>query len=382
MPKIKVILLISAISLIGRGCRHRDWVTDPSRMDDQPSLSLGRSGGLGTEAAYAHYTAAELLYENGDFKGARRELSRALASDDADLYLNTRLALLLIELGEFGDARNYIDRVLESDRRYAFAWLALARLHQAEGADHKAEAAARQAIRIAPDEVEAALWLAEVKRRQGQLLYAAELLTQAEEAEPLSAEVHLALGRVSLSLRRYPEARRHLFAFLKLRPGRSDVIAELARAHEADGRIKEAADLLELALEKDPTNEPLRLRVIDLFFELGAPHRARRHIDSLAALENNDTNSALARARLLSRAALFYEARELVASQLEAHPSDPKLALALSAAEIRLGRLEAAEWLLNHAEVEWSKQDDACRKILEEAVRGWPTAEVRCGLSP
>jgi tetratricopeptide (TPR) repeat protein len=352
-------------------------------VDGYPALAGRSESSFGTETAYARYTAAELLYENGDLESALDSLGKALLSDPSDVYLACRMAVLLIEAGEYSRARRRINAVLKADPAYAPGWLALAKLHHARGDDSEAEAAALRAIRVAPDDVEASLWLAEIERRSGQARSAAELLTHAVEAEPYNAEVHLALGRVSLGLKRYAAARRHLTAFLGLRPDRTDVIAELAAAYEAAGDKKEAVNLLELALEKDPTNEPRRLKVIALLLDLGLPERAERHLLSLSALDENDRDGALFRARLFAEAALYYDARELLASQLEHRPADPEIALALAAVETVLGRLEVAAGLLDDIlPLEWSPANAACRSAIEAAIAAWPRPLPLCGIDP
>ncbi len=377
MIKIPLTGLLAVFVL---ACGARDWVSDPADFDEGAALQGRPPGELGTEAAYTYYATAELLYENGDLEGALEALERALAADRSDPYLAARLAVLLIEAGDYSEARRRIDAVLKRTPKHAATWLALAKLHHAKGEEDKAEVAARRAIRGNPREVEAALWLADIKQKRGQNRYAAELLTQARENNPYSAAVLLALGRVSLDLGQYAEARRHLAAYLMLWPERSDVIAELARAHEAAGEKKEAADLMALALEKAPTNEALRLELIALSLDLGLPLRAERHIRSLPALDEADREGVLIRARLFAMVSLDYEARNLILSQLERQPQDPELRLALAAVEIHLGRLEAADLLLRDDAIPWSREERGCRADLRRAIEKWPSRVPTCGL--
>jgi Tfp pilus assembly protein PilF len=359
-------------------CRTADWVSDPAAADFGPLMLDRTPEQFGDEAAYAHYTAAELLYDSGDLSGARDELAAALVADDTAVYLMVRLASVLIETGEFRRAEKLIEKALKAEPANGAVWLALARYHMANGAEEKAEAAARQAIRVAPGEVDARLWLAEIKRRSGDVESAVELLTQAIEAAPNSASAHLALGRALVSLGRYAEACRYLGIAVRLQPGRTTAIRELARAARDAGDELGAADLMEFALERDPTDVKLRLELIEQLFALGEPARAERHVLSLPALEGDDPEQALERASLFERAALYYEAREIVQHQFVVHPRNRALRLALAGIEIRLGRLEAAALLLDDPEITWSPVELHCRKDMMAAIQRWPEPSPLC----
>ena len=301
--------------------------------------------------------------------------------DPADGYLAARLAMLLTEVDERRRSRRLINRVLGKDSMNEMGWLALAIWHQEGGATEKAVAAARRAIRVEPSRVEAALWLADFMQSEGRPNYAAEVLRRTVQAQPKNPDVRLHLGRIHLSLGQYVEARRHFSKFLQLRAHRADVIIELARAHEKMGDLAGAVAFIELALGVDPTNSPLRLELITLLFQLKLEARAERHIRSLPPPEEDDRKGVLQRARFLARVGDHFAARDLLAAQLVRHPLDAELVLSLSATEILLGRLEAAELLLSESEVQWNDDDLACREALVKTIGTWPNTDPPCGIT-
>jgi tetratricopeptide (TPR) repeat protein len=365
---------------LGGGCRSLGDVPDPSRADETLGIFGNSARREGATGAYEHYVLAEILHEQGDIAAAIAEMETAREFDPSDGYLAARHAMLLTEAGERRRAKRLLSRLLKSDPMNELGWLALAFWHREGGEIDKAVAAARRAIRVEPKQVDAALWLAELMRSEGQVTHALEVLSRAVRAHPKNPDVRLALGRIHLDLGNYVHARRHFSKFLKLRAHRADVIVELARAHEKSGDLTGAADCMELALGVDPTDEPLRLELIELLFSLKLTARAERHVRSLRPAGERDREGTLERARFLARVGDHFAARELLAQQLERNPLDAELVLTLSATEILLGRLEAAELLLGEPKIEWSAPEGRCREALRRSIAAWPREAPPCGI--
>lgn len=110
----------------------------------------------------------------------------------------------------------------------------------------------------------------------------------------------------------------------------------------AAGNETEAVSLLETALKLDPSRREDRRLLIDLLLKQKLRDRARRHIDSLPAPEDNE-KAVIERARLYVSAEQYRDARALILDFLGSTPPENKNLLSLLvAAECAVGRPEAA----------------------------------------
>ena len=84
--------------------------------------------------------------------------------------------------------------------------------------DAKASEDLARLLRLRPNDAEALVLLAQVRRRRGRYAAAESLLRRAEEVDPASFVVAMDLGSVLSTLRRYPEADAELVRALRLAP--------------------------------------------------------------------------------------------------------------------------------------------------------------------
>jgi predicted Zn-dependent protease len=368
------------VTLTLAGCSKDHRLSNPTQADTRIDLPGGQSRKNGSVVAYEHYTRAELLELKGDFKGAVSGYRSAVTADPSDAYLRTRLAVALINIGQPNSARRHIDHVLSQDPANEYAWFAMAAFYHSKGINDKAEAAAMRAIRVEPELSETAIWLAELYLSRGEPLRAAELLRRVDEGEPLSAQANFLLGEVNAMLGNYREAQRQFTAFLEKRTDQAAKVVERARTTLLNADPQAAADLIELAISKDPTNADLRTTLIELLLDLGLRKRATLHVRSLPPLEPDNATKYIERSCLLARAGHAYEGRSLLVSYFGPEFENPPSRLTLAAIEILLERLETAKTLLDVPTESWSvKQINHKDYLLEqlELVRK-KRREFRC----
>lgn len=334
---------------------------------------------LGDPEAYALYTQGELLDGQGDREGALAYFAQAYEIDEADPYLRVRLAQSYLELGKVNRARRLLEKAVNKDPTDEYAWLALARLHGARGDNAEKEAAATRAMRVEPMHIQSALWLAEEYQRTGDHRKAREILRRAVDTEgaKVYAEAHLALGEVSLILGDLEAAKNQLTRFVELRPHRADVIADLATAYLKAGEKTRSAELMALALAKDPSDVELRYRLIDLYFEMGQHKKATHQLRSLPTIDPGEVDAIVRRSCLFVRADRPYEGRDFLVSHLGKAPEDERAKIVLAEIEGLLGRLETAELLLGE-EGDFSLELADQRKKLLERLAAWPKRWLPC----
>jgi predicted CXXCH cytochrome family protein len=129
--------------------------------------------------------------------------------------------------------------------------------HAERGELEEAEAAYREAIRVDPDYVPAAVNLADLLGRQGREDEAEAVLREALVRTPIQADLHHALGLSLVRQRRYEEAEMELREAARLAPRRARYVFVHAVALEALGRLDEARAVLDTALAERPWLEDL-----------------------------------------------------------------------------------------------------------------------------
>ena len=137
-------------------------------------------------------------------------------------------------------------------------------LHSAAGFRHlergetaQAEAAYREALRVDPDYVPAAVNLSDLLGRLGRENDAQEVLGAALERNPVQADLHHALGLSLVRQKRYAEAEEEFREAARLAPRRSRYVLVHALSLEALDRVPEARAVLDAALAERPWLEDL-----------------------------------------------------------------------------------------------------------------------------
>ncbi len=230
-------------------------------------------------------------------------------SPEAELFYAT---LLLDQSIRHDDGAGVLEAVEIFSRREplpqafidAAAWLMLSRQQI------RAREVLEKGVGFNPDSLELHLLLAEICLEQGEPDKAAGVLQTFQKAHPESDLARQEVGIMFVKTGRHTEADR-LFSALPRRlrtpfarychaqalsalgrpdqamrelrravsesPEFTDAWVELARLLEAQGRPAEAAGTYVRALEQDPGNQELRLRLVDMELRANRPDRAMKH---------------------------------------------------------------------------------------------------------
>ncbi|MET0403172.1 MAG: tetratricopeptide repeat protein, partial [Cystobacter sp.] len=241
------------------------------------------SSRLVSSTSYAHALRARMLHLEGEHQGAVDELRLALASDEGNPHLLTRLGEAYALLGDLARAEQTLKRAVELHPRYYEGRLMLARVLKEARRSRLAQQHLRGAIRLKPREPEAYLQLAQLHleaRAHEQAVRAVEALAKA-----LPGEVS-GYRRLGLALAERGDAARAakmLQRALERDPGDVESLLTLARLHEKAGRLADAEDCLARALERDPDNVAMLEGAGRLALRLGSSVRARAYFDRLLA---------------------------------------------------------------------------------------------------
>ncbi|MCA9537851.1 MAG: tetratricopeptide repeat protein [Myxococcales bacterium] len=292
------------------------------------------------------------------------------------------------------------------------ALAALAEVHNREGALDRAEALARRGLRLAPDSTALLSALAGSLRRQERHAEAIDVLQRARQQAEGDEDIHVALGRSLLALRRPGEGRRLFEEVLHRNTDSVGALAGMAEALEMEGRLQDATGYVLRAVAAAPDRAPLhllnaRLNLRSGRFEaaenaaltaatleptdadalriamhaaarLGRPRRAAMHADRVIALRPNDADARAHQALIAVLDGRPETAISLLQSTPEAHGS-AEAQRAWGCAALASGDPEAAAWRFKEAlrlradsnntqallELAWEAQSDRSRSVLD-----------------
>jgi tetratricopeptide (TPR) repeat protein len=236
-----------------------------------------------SSTSYAHALRARLLHLEGEHQGAVDELRLALASDEGNPYLLTRLGEEYSLLGELARAEQELRRAVELHPRYYPGRLMLARVLKETRKPKLAQQHLRRAIRLKPREPEAYLQLAQLHLEARANGRAVKVVEELAGALPGEVSGYRRLGLALAERGDVSRAARMLKRALARDPGDMEALITLARLHEKSGRLAEAEECLARALERDPDNAAMLEGAGRLALRLGSPVRARAYFDRLLA---------------------------------------------------------------------------------------------------
>jgi tetratricopeptide (TPR) repeat protein len=239
---------------------------------------------LSSGAAYSHFLVSRLAHFEGDSRRAVSELQLALATDEGNPYLLTKLAEEYVRLGDLGRAESELRKVLERQSDYHPAQLLMGKVLADQRRFTRAKVHLRQAVRLQPRDPEAYLALAEVALSLGapeEAVRVVEELAQALPGEPTGFKrLGLAFGeRGDL-----PRAEAMLEKATARDPGDFESWALLAQLYQLSGKLGRSEAAFDRALERDPDNREVLLQAGRVSLAQGSVVRARAYFDRLLSL--------------------------------------------------------------------------------------------------
>jgi tetratricopeptide (TPR) repeat protein len=286
-----------------------------------------------SELGRAYLALGQLNLQNGDLDTGRAMLTRASAKrPDGDVVLSEGLAAAYLQAFELDAAEIEARRAIEAARGRSAAYLTLAqvallrgraqealsdideagtatpeallvrgRAHLALGKNGMARNDLDEAVRLAPDLVEARVMRTKVDIADGRVTQAQRELEKMERAHLAPAMVAEGLAKALLA-QHQPDRARYWFAkAVERNPLALDARLELARLYFDDGRTDEARAELKRAVEANAEFAPAWRELAALSLESSDLLAAREEYDALVEKMPADAAALLgaARARLL-----------------------------------------------------------------------------------
>ncbi len=318
-PNLKDAKLRVAEILVDVGYRDND----PDKVQKgKQMVEAVLADGKPSASALMVMAKIDLAQQRADeaIEGLRKAIEIDPNNPQAHFVLGTALSVK----GEGPEARTELARALEIDPSMLEARRVLARVHASLGEHEYAVEEARRYLAAKPDSTQTRILLAQslvILRRMDEALAELNSIPESER----DAEVYYALGRVHLGMGHDAQARQYLIQAAELMPTNADILRNLVRLDEKEGRLQESVARVAAAVEKEPDNAKLRtlsglVALVD-----------KRNSDAEAAfqksIELDPTDSAGYEqlARLYAKSGRLNEAVATYEEAIKARPEDPNL---------------------------------------------------------
>jgi Tfp pilus assembly protein PilF len=221
-------------------------------------------------------------------------------------------------------------------------------------------------IDIAPDKAKPYHWRGWVLERMNSTKLAMNDYQRALQLDPSLEEIRLHLGELLMDDNKPIEALAYLEPLHSQFPDRADIKARLGQCFYLQGRTREAARLLESAIEKLPDDGALLLCLAKIDLARGRPAVAETrlrhalaidpsdtesHFNLVAALRDQDRNKEASQelAAYEEEKALLFRAHELLQAEAKNPSSDPKAASEIGTLLLRFGQVRQGLYWLDQA---------------------------------
>lgn len=245
---------------------------------------------------------ATLLFESNDVEAARDLLVNTLAETPGAARAHFVLGRLLVQVGELELARQHLEQTIDLAGHFSPAYYVLGQLYRQLGDEAQAQdmfAMSEQYREIPAQDDDPMLAevlrlnlsdipmlaSAEVAARQGQLLVAIDMLTEAIRRNPKSHAAHTTLVGLYATLKQFDKADEHFEIARALDPDSGKLQYNLGLARLWQGRRDEAMAAFTRAIEFDSldANPHVQLGLINA--QSGRLDEAIEHLKSALALQ-------------------------------------------------------------------------------------------------
>ncbi len=332
--------------------------------------------------ALAAYVEALDLQENGESEKALAAFEKVLNVDPGEVDLATRVAFLLTGQGDYPRAIDILKDAVKAQPKDPEPYLQLAYIYAKYL--KKTEPAiryARQAIALAPTDMDGYQRLCEVQLTAGDRKEALQTLDRAAKVETNDPSFWTRLGKLYLALIAEPnvtpkpsdleKVNQVFHKALVLAPGDASVLKDAADYFAASQQIKEAIPLYLRVLELQPNDSGAREKLATGFILTNQRGKAIQMLHEIIQQHPEQYQPYQLLGKVLEdEAKLFLEAKK---------PKDAKTDFAKAAAAYEQSLLinsAQPDNYLHLAELYLSRlrDNDRAVKLLQEARRHFPTA--------
>ncbi|HXV37081.1 MAG TPA: tetratricopeptide repeat protein [Myxococcota bacterium] len=253
-------------------------------------------------------------------EGLRQAIEREPNNPQAHFVLGTALSAK----GEGAAARTELARSLELDPSLLEARRVLTRVHAMLGEHEYAIEEGRRYLAAEPDSIQTRILVAQslvVMRRLDAALAELNAIPESDR----NADVLYALGRVNFGMGNDAEARRYLEQAVALMPTHHDILRNLMRLDQREGRLAESVARVSAAIEAEPANAKLRTLSGVVALMESRVDDAEKAFQKAIELDPTDAAGYEQLARLYAKSGRLNEAVTTYEAAIQARPTDPNL---------------------------------------------------------
>ncbi|HEX7076792.1 MAG TPA: tetratricopeptide repeat protein [Candidatus Eisenbacteria bacterium] len=313
--RIRPLPLAALCLLVGCSSSHPKAAPAGPGGDSAPGVKAGASA---TAPARGHVEAGNDFMTRGRFDDAEREFRLALEAEPGNLEAVAGLGQVQVRRGEYSDAVPLLERATRVSTQMVSAFRSLGDAYAALGDLEKAAVAYRQAVALAPSDLNVRLALAHSLTEIGEYGEAAGICTTAlrvfrgqadAQARVMSqlGEVYAREGKVAESMSAYYKAS-------ELNPRDVETTRGAASAAVRGGLYAEAASALDRLLQISPLDVDAKKQLAWVNFKLERYPNAIRDYeavgDSLGTADRYYLAQAYAKSNKVDRAIELF--REVV----------------------------------------------------------------------
>ena len=249
----------------------------------------------------AWYQLGLLERDAGQNAAAEAAFQQAVTFRDSYKQAWNELGLVHFDLEQFDLAEADFRRAISLDNDFATAWSNLGRTLAARNDYAAAAEAYQQALRISPRDRVNRLRLAAAFRRTDRAPQAIELYRSLVEDEPLYVSAWYNFGIALAADNRDQEARSAYLKAIQIDPDHANSIKNLGLLEARMGLYAEALLHLTDALDREPADNSLRMRVAELSRQVGDFDGCLREVGVLLAQEPGLEQATLLRQQCQNR---------------------------------------------------------------------------------
>ncbi|AKQ65347.1 hypothetical protein A176_002259 [Myxococcus hansupus] len=314
---------------------------DREAMREAIDAAATDEGHYASSASYTNFLESRLRHHVGDHRGSVDALRLALATDDANPLLLTRLGEEYARLGDLTRAERELRKAVLRAPTYYPAHVLLGRVLMESKRFTRSRLHLRRAMTLKPREPEAYLVMAQLHMELGAPDAAVKVVESLAQALPGEASGYQRLGLALAERGDSARAERMLVEAAVRAPGDVEVLTALARLYEDTGRPAQAEETLARALERDPDSREVLLSAGRMALKADSVVRARAYFDRLLSLSSEpEIPVRVAFSYLAAREPSA--AAEVLESARRGDPGEPRLAYYAGLVHERMRRFSDA----------------------------------------
>ncbi|WP_171013538.1 XrtA/PEP-CTERM system TPR-repeat protein PrsT [Chitinivorax sp. B] len=261
---------------------------------------------------------ADTQHRDGEAEAALGSYLKAYALSPYSVPVNLNLASIYLLSNRTDDARKHVEALRKIAPENPMAWYFQALLDYRRGDIAAAEAGVRQVLKLAPSHLPGTALAGMLASATGDFTGAERLLQQALSREPDNHQLRKLLAAVLIRHHRGREALAILTELREADPADVRVLSLMGEAYLEAKDLDKAAQFLELAMAKSPTNKQVKTNLGLTRLMAGDTQRA---LNDLASIANGAGQSpdALLASSLLS-AGQYDQALKAVARMEQVNP--------------------------------------------------------------